>query len=337
MRSVNQKIFFINLIVILAALVVWRATSSIETLSLPSSTTTGSEVKNSLIIGFILLLTLVILFQVYLNRTITKPLRRLAKDMKIRAYSGKLDPVVIEGHDEIAELADLFNSLQKKINHQVNDLKCFAENICHEIRTPLASIVSSIEYMEKKKTYREELAVVIRSEAMRLSGIANALLETTSDIGHLKKTEINCESLFLKAVESNDLKERVILSSSGKYKSILIDEILMRRVFENLLSNAKKFSPIGSKINAHFAYLLPFGGRGNGSVVFTLANEGHCLPEDHLNRVFDRFFSVKNAHSEKGYGIGLSLCKDIIEAHAGDIRMENLASSGVIIAIELPI
>ena len=114
MRSVNQKIFFINLIVILAALVVWRATSSIETLSLPSSTTTGSEVKNSLIIGFILLLTLVILFQVYLNRTITKPLRRLAKDMKIRAYSGKLDPVVIEGHDEIAELADLFNSLQKK-------------------------------------------------------------------------------------------------------------------------------------------------------------------------------------------------------------------------------
>jgi signal transduction histidine kinase len=337
MKSVNQKIFFINLIVILAALVVWRATSSIETLSFSPGTTIGSEVRTSLLIGFILLLTLVILVQVYLNRTITRPLRRLAKDMKIRAYSGKLDPVVIEGHDEIAELADLFNNLQKKINQQVNDLKRFAENICHEIRTPLASIVSSIEYMEKNKTYRDELAIVIRSEAMRLGGIASALLESTSDLGQLKKTEINCESLFFKAVVSNALIDRVILSTSGDYKPLLIDEILMRQVFENLLSNAKKFSPIGSKIAAHFAYLKAVGGRGNGLVVFTLANEGPCLPDDHLSRVFDRFFSIQNSHSGKGYGIGLSLCKDIVEAHAGYIRMENLASNGVIIAIELPI
>jgi signal transduction histidine kinase len=336
MKSVNQKIFFINLIVVMAALMVWRTTSSIEMLSLSPEMSAGSEVKSSLLIGFGLLLMLVLLVQIYLHRTITKPLRRLAKDLRIRAYSGKLDPVVIDGHDEIAQLADLFNDLQKKIKHQVSDLKCFAENVCHEIRTPLASIVSSIEYMEKKKIYNEDLALVIRNEAMRLGTIASALLEATSDIGMLNKTNISCEELFSKAVDSNGLGNRVKLSTSGFRKTVSIDGVLMRQVFENLLSNAKKFSTEKTIIHAHFAYLEGVSDRYKGSLVFTLANEGPCLPDDQLSRVFDRFFAINHQNDTKGYGIGLSLCRDIIEAHTGNIRMENLATGGVIVAVELP-
>ena len=335
MRSVNQKIFFINLIVVLAALIVWRTSSTIENLSVPSEAG-SSEVKSSLLFGFGLLLTLVVLVQIYLHRTITRPLRRLAKDLRIRAYSGKLDPVLIEGNDEIAQLADLFNDLQKKIKHQVNDLKCFADNVCHEIRTPLASIVSSIEYMEKKRSYNEDLALVIKSEAIRLADIASALLESTSEIGLLNKTNVSCEDLFVKAVESNGLNERVKMSTSGEAKATFVDETLIRQVFENLLSNAKKFSPERSEIYAHFAYFEASSDRRPGTLVFTLANKGPCIPDDQLSRVFDRFFSVNNPSETRGYGIGLALCKDIIEAHAGEIRMENLATGGVIVAAELP-
>ncbi len=337
MRSVNQKIFFINLIVILAALIVWRATSSMETMPLSTQIPTGSnEVKSGLFVGFGLLLILVLLVQVYLHRTITRPLRMLAKDMRIRANSGKLDPVVVKGHDEIAQLADLFNALQKKIKHQVKDLKCFADNVCHEVRTPLASIVSSIEYMEKKETYNKDLAMVIKTEAMRLGDIASALLESTSGISLLNKSNSSLEELFDKAVKGNGLEARVIVSASGKKKVIAIDPVLIRQVFENLLSNAKKFALDHTVIKAHFAYIEPLAEHKPGTLIFSLSNDGPFIPEGQIGRVFDRFFSANNNGEPKGYGIGLSFCRDIIEAHNGDIQMENLASGGVIVAVELP-
>jgi K+-sensing histidine kinase KdpD len=190
--------------------------------------------------------------------------------------------------------------------------------------------------MEKKKAYNEDLAIVIRSEAMRLGSIASALLEATSDIGVLNKTHVNCEELFLEAVRSNGLVDRVKLSTSGTYKTVVVDTVLIRQVFENLLSNAKKFSPEKSMLHARFTYLEQLSGQRSGSLVFTLANQGQCLQDDQLSRVFDRFFSVNDQSDRKGYGIGLSLCKDIVEAHAGEIRMENLAINGVVTAIELP-
>jgi K+-sensing histidine kinase KdpD len=337
MRSVNQKIFFINLIVVLAALIVWRATSTIEIAEISSRASSNShEIKNSLFLGFGVLLVLVILVQIYLHRTITRPLRLLAKDLKIRARSGLLDPVAVNGHDEIAQLADLFNVLQKKIKHQVNDLKCFADNVCHEIRTPLASIVTSIEYMDRKQSYNRDLALVIKSEAVRLGDIASALLESTSHIGILSKSYCCVEEIFQQAVTANGLSDRVKVSFTGALKQVLIDPVLIRQVFENILANAKKFAFKDSTIKANFSFPEATNERNPRSLIFSLANEGACVPETQIKRVFDRFYSVNVSNDVKGYGIGLSLCREIIESHGGSIKMENLATGGVVVFFDIP-
>ena len=89
-------------------------------------------------------------------------------------------------------------------------------------------------------------------------------------------------------------------------------------------------------IKAHFAYIEPLAEHKPGTLIFSLSNDGPFIPEGQIGRVFDRFFSANNNGEPKGYGIGLSFCRDIIEAHNGDIQMENLASGGVIVAVELP-
>jgi two-component system sensor histidine kinase KdpD len=102
----------------------------------------------------------------------------------------------------------------------------------------------------------------------------------------------------------------------------------MEQVFSNLLSNSAKFSPAGSPISIR-AYAE------KEVVQIEIANQGPGVPEEHLQRIFDKFYRITAADKVTGTGLGLSICKGIVEAHGGKIWAENL-ERGVAFKFTLP-
>jgi len=109
-----------------------------------------------------------------------------------------------------------------------------------------------------------------------------------------------------------------------------VDYVLMGQVFTNLLSNSLKYAPAGTLIRIH-AHL-----QDSTSVFVQVSNQGPQVPEQHLGRIFDKFYRITDADRVTGTGLGLSICKGIIDAHGGNIWAENLAD-GFAFNFTLPI
>jgi two-component system sensor histidine kinase KdpD len=111
---------------------------------------------------------------------------------------------------------------------------------------------------------------------------------------------------------------------------IPVDYTLIGQVFSNLLSNSLKYAPAGTviHISAHL--------QDNNSISIQLSNQGPQVPNEHLGRIFDKFYRITDADRVTGTGLGLSICKGIVEAHGGRIWAENLAG-GFAFNFTLPI
>jgi two-component system sensor histidine kinase KdpD len=97
-----------------------------------------------------------------------------------------------------------------------------------------------------------------------------------------------------------------------------VDFMQIERVFVNLISNSAKYAPVGTVIQINSLTLDP------DSVIIQVTNQGPPVPQEHLERIFDKFYRVTDAERVTGTGLGLSICKGIIEAHGGRMWAENL-------------
>ena len=109
-----------------------------------------------------------------------------------------------------------------------------------------------------------------------------------------------------------------------------VDFVQMQQVFINLISNSLKYSPVGSTIRVEAAL------RDRGLVLVRVINHGPPIPEEHRDRIFDKFYRVTATDRVTGTGLGLSICKGIVEAHGGRIWAENLAD-GLAFNFTLPV
>jgi two-component system sensor histidine kinase KdpD len=109
-----------------------------------------------------------------------------------------------------------------------------------------------------------------------------------------------------------------------------VDYALMEQVFSNLLSNSLKYAPAGTLIRIHASL------RDSNSVFVQVSNQGPQVPEQHLGRIFDKFYRITDADRVTGTGLGLSICKGIVDSHGGHIWAENLAD-GFAFNFTLPI
>jgi signal transduction histidine kinase len=109
------------------------------------------------------------------------------------------------------------------------------------------------------------------------------------------------------------------------------DPLHLRRVLDNLLSNALKFTPAGG----HIAVRL---GRDNGSLILEVADTGIGIPGDKLDRIFERFYQIDGGTNRRfgGVGLGLSLVKEIVQAHGGTVSVESRLGEGSIFRVRLP-
>ncbi len=303
---------------------------------------------------FFITLMITIALSLYLARAIARPVRLLAMaaeglrhgQMQIVGLAGTAGllhrdaiPDLTSRHDEIGDLSGALRDLTSALAKRIGAIENFAADVAHEIKNPLTSLKSAVETAERIKdpAAQRRLMAVIRDDVDRLdrllSDIANASrldaelgrAEAASiDIGHLLKTLIG----FYNASESGpDKHPEVMLMPVAENLTIRGVEIRLVQVFQNLIENALSFSPPDGKV-------VVSAERVGRLVQVCIDDNGPGIPENKLAAIFDRFYSERPKAEKFGThsGLGLSIAKQIVDAHRSTIRAENRRdTSGAVI------
>jgi two-component system sensor histidine kinase KdpD len=214
-------------------------------------------------------------------------------------------------------------------------------SVSHELRSPLATIKASASSLRSgavnwNSEARQDLLAAIDEEADHLNRLVGNLLDMSRIESGALKPERKWNAIgeivdgALAGVRRSARQHRFEIKLSRDLPLIEVDYFLMEQVFTNLLSNCVKYAPAGSTVRV----------RGEAptaeAIEVEVWNEGPPVPEEHLGRIFDKFYRVTDADRVTGTGLGLSICKGIVEAHGGSIWAQNRAD-GFAFHVRLPV
>lgn len=248
----------------------------------------------------------------------------------------------------------LYESLRRTIESQqrrlenlekVNHLKSeYVSHVSHELRTPLTSIKA---YMETLLNNIEDLSLedqreflgIVSNESERLIRIVNDILDVSNiEFGQrpLQRSTFHVSDIIGEVVrmlrpkvESKGIK--IETEIPGNLPSVEADKDLLTQVFVNLVTNALKYSPEGTRIRVR-AIEQPV------DLAISIEDEGIGIPESQIDKIFDRYFRVKSEQSRHydGVGLGLAIVKNIIEQHAGSITVTSEENVGSVFTFSIP-
>ncbi|MFO1384788.1 MAG: two-component system sensor histidine kinase KdpD [Chitinivorax sp.] len=211
--------------------------------------------------------------------------------------------------------------------------------ISHDLRTPLTAIIGLSDTLKETtadSVVREELADAIQEEAFRMNNLVTNLL----DMARLQagKVKLNRQWQMLEEVVGGAIRglerplsrHHVDVSLPRELPLLEFDAVLIERVLANILDNAAKYTPAGSHIRI-------VAERRQDEIWVSVSDDGLGLPDGMEHRIFDKFTRGDPESAKSGVGLGLSICRAIIEAHGGRIWASNLPGHGAIFTFALPI
>ncbi len=296
-----------------------------------------------ILLVFAIALAVTVLLSLYLAGTIARPIRRLALAAdQVRHGQGRQHeiPDFSKRGDEIGDLSASLRDMTTALWARLDAIEGFAADVAHEIKNPLTSLRSAVETVVRVEDSEQQkrLMSIILDDVQRLdrlisdiSGASRLDAELSRaesapvDIAHLLKTLIEA---YEATAPAGGPRFRLDLHS-GQDLTVLGMEDRLGQVLRNLLSNAITFSPPGGEI--------VLSGRRDGTwVVMTVTDRGPGIPETKLEAVFDRFYTERPRDEKFGThsGLGLSISKQIVEAHGGTIAASN--RDGAVFTIRLP-
>jgi len=231
---------------------------------------------------------------------------------------------------------------ESKVRFEAEQLRnSLLSALSHDLRTPLAAITGSAESLlesgsEVRSKESQELVQNIANEASRLERLVSNLLEMTklqSGNVELKKALQPLEEVVGSALErlTKTLSGREVRANiPPDLPMVPLDSLLMEQVFINLLENAAKYSPASTPIDIT-ARLQ------NGTLSVEVADRGQGIQEGEEDRIFDKFYRGKGTQRQGGVGLGLTICRGIVEAHGGKISAGNREGGGSVFTLTLPL
>jgi len=257
-------------------------------------------------------------------RRLTRRLARLQEGVD-RLGAGDLSTrVPVTGNDEIASLARTFNASAERIEALVRSHKLLLANCSHELRTPLARIRVGLERMsqEADRALREELT---RSIAELDALIEEMLLSSRLDALRTLERAEDVDLLALAAEEAAHFDRTV----EGQPVIVRGDPSLLRRLIRNLLDNARRHAGGATRVR-----VAP---NASHEAELSVEDAGAGVPENEREKIFEPFYRSTSATiAANGFGLGLSLVRQIARAHGGDARYEPPASGGGGFVVTLP-
>ena len=231
-------------------------------------------------------------------------------------------------------------SEQKKLEKLRDDL---IHAMVHDLRNPLSSIVLSLDLLKSQllPTLSKDQLIILETgenSTRRILGLVNSILDISRlENGQmpLKREHVLLQKMTAEVIQAQSLfaqKKRILLQKDvpDSLHPVMVDEELMRRVFQNLLDNAIKFSPDGGVVRIRAEY------NANGrEIIVSVRDGGAGIPEDVKSRLFQKFAPGNDKAS--GSGLGLAFCRLVVEAHKGRIWIDDKTEVGTAICVSIPL
>ena len=281
---------------------------------------------------FIGALAFTILLSFFLGRTLVRPIRRLARAAeRVRRGVGREERIPEFAHrlDEIGDLSRSLSDMTGALYNQIDAVERFAADVAHEIKNPLSSMRSALETIQATRNpeARMKLFRILEDDVKRIDRLITDISEASRldaelTRGHMDRIDLGVMlAILADAYRTTRLADGRMLEFPDQEAGIFMVrgiEARLGQVWQNLIDNALSFSPAGGTIRLGLAIKDKF-------VTLKVEDEGPGLPEGAEAKIFKRFYSERPEQEAFGChsGLGLAICKQVIEAHGGRIVAEN--------------
>lgn len=302
-----------------------------------------------------LIFFVILIFSLLFSKQITRPIKRLAEASEDVAKGNFEIDLKVNTKDEIGYLAERFNIMVGKIKEQIaiikkdkdaleklqSENKTFFDNVTHELKTPITTIMGYAEAIEEMglsedQFYKKGLNCIIE-ESVRLNNMVIELLElakTSSNQFSYNFEDIDVSKILISTCEEMGIKGKKynikIVTSIGYDLHIYGDKERIKEVFVNLLDNSMKYGNVNSNIYVN-AY------REEQEIFIKIKDFGEGISEENLSKIFEPFYRVnkKSSRQQGSAGLGLTIVREIVEKHGGNISVRSKLNEGTEVTINL--
>jgi two-component system sensor histidine kinase ChvG len=288
-----------------------------------------------------------VLLSLFLARTIVLPLRRLAL-AAVRVRLGRAREVIVprlpDRRDEIGMLARAISDMSQALRQRIDATESFAADVSHELKNPIASLRSALEGLTRIRDegLRKKLLDIAQDDVRRLDRLVTDIAEASRIDAQLSRTpfeRIDIGRLAGRVVRGQSAREgeahvRIVYARPARGSALVMgDPQKLSRVLENLLDNARSFSPPDGRIRIAVE-------TSDSEITILVDDEGPGVPEREREAIFGRFHSVRPEQEDFGRhsGLGLAIARTILDGHNGSIGVEDRpdGASGARFRITLP-
>ena len=301
------------------------------------------EIQMKTLFWLIIVAAAVMLVNVFVLRTITRPIAELNEGIARMSRGDLSARVKVHGKNEFASLAAAFNSMSERLEQLDKSRNQFVSNASHELKTPLSTMKILIETLMYQDPFdpgmTKEFLTDVNKEIDRLNSIVSDLLTLVNiDAGamKLKLEDVEMSSLLLEQTQRLSPLARengIELECAARDQMVVTgDRLKLQQVIYNVIDNAIKYTPRGGEVHCTLT-------RSGRTAVIRIQDTGEGIPAEDLPHIFDRFYRVDKARSREtgGTGLGLSIVKQIVLSHGGTIVPDSVLGKGTTFTIQLPL
>lgn len=297
------------------------------------------QLHTSLIVGVGSLL-LATLIAWWISRTLLGPVKRVAAATHRLAVGEYSCRVSVAAQDEVGQLARDFNHLALTLERNERMRRDFMADVSHELRTPLAILRGELEALEDGVRPLDQTALSsLQSEVSRLGKLIGDLYQLSlADVGALAYRKSQCdvgalldESVELFRERSQACELSMELKLPARPCMLEVDPDRLQQLFSNLLENTLRYTSTGGRLQIS---LIPT----SKMLTIDFFDSGPGVADEHLPRLFERFYrgDTSRSRANGGAGLGLAICRNIVEAHGGQINAMPSPLGGLWLVVHLP-
>ena len=268
-----------------------------------------------------------------LTQLIAQPVRRLARAAdRVRLAGARAIslPDLARRDDELGDLTRSLEDMTQALSERMDAIESFAADVAHEIKNPLTSLRSAVETLDliKDPAARERLLGILKNDVQRLDRLVTDISNASRLDAELSREQpkrvdmqrliFDVVALYQATAKPGEVTVRFQPPAGLEPPAVMGREGPLSQIFRNLVDNARSFSPPGGEVVIALA-------RARGMVIATVADSGPGIPPENLETVFERFYTSrpKGAAFGGNSGLGLSIARQIAEAHGGQLRAAN--------------
>ncbi|KEQ17600.1 hypothetical protein GZ78_17890 [Endozoicomonas numazuensis] len=266
----------------------------------------------------------VLLAVIFMVRRVTRPMKQLAAASHRLGVGESIDPIDEEGPEDIRETIRAFNLMNERMQRFVSDRTRMLAALSHDLRTPITTMRLRVEMMDESEDRRQMLATL--DEMQQMSEATLAFMRQASDKEKTRKVDLNalldslCEDMVAMGHEVGFIEGPEVIISCRL--------VSLKRALRNLIENGVKY---GASVTVSLA-------QQEGAAQIMIQDYGPGIPEETMEKVFEPFVRLEESRNRDtgGMGLGLSIARNIIHSHGGEIRLEN-NEKGLLVTVLCPL